>query len=290
MSDIIWLVSYLKSGNTWLRTFLNNYLQDGNNPISINALKYTKGGIASAATLLERELGVEASNLTSSEIESLRPVVYREMAQRDDGQTLFLKVHDAYGYVTNGEPMFPPEATKKVLYILRNPLDVAVSLAFHDGCSFDRAIQKMGDFDFASYTTAEKLSNQVRQYISSWSGHVQSWVDMPAEVSLRVVRYEDMSQKSDQTFAQIVKFMDLPWHEACLHKAIAFSDFKILQQQEQAEGFQERPVGMKAFFRQGQVGGWRMHLSEAQAQRIMADHRSVMERFGYLTAEGMPVY
>lgn len=289
MSDIIWLVSYLKSGNTWLRAFLNNYLQDGDVFVSINALTHTRG-VASAAALIERELGVEASNLTLSEIEIFRPAVYREMARRDDGQTLFLKVHDAYGYVANGEPMFPPEATKRVLYILRNPLDVAVSLAFHDGCSFDRAIQKMGDPDFAYCANTEQLSNQTRQYISSWSRHIQSWVDMTEDVPLCIVRYEDMSQKPGQTFAQIVKFIDLPWDEARLHKAIAFSDFKILQQQEQTEGFQERPVGMKAFFRQGQVGGWREHLSEAQAQRIMADHRPVMERFGYLTAEGRPVY
>ena len=36
--SIVWLASYPKSGNTWLRAVLTSYLRDDGEPASINAL------------------------------------------------------------------------------------------------------------------------------------------------------------------------------------------------------------------------------------------------------------
>ena len=38
MSSIVWLASYPKSGNTWVRAFLQNYINDALKPADINAL------------------------------------------------------------------------------------------------------------------------------------------------------------------------------------------------------------------------------------------------------------
>ena len=38
MSSIVWLASYPKSGNTWVRAFLQNYISDSHKPADINAL------------------------------------------------------------------------------------------------------------------------------------------------------------------------------------------------------------------------------------------------------------
>ena len=40
MPGIIWLASYPKSGNTWLRAFLANYLSNPAKPLPINDLLY----------------------------------------------------------------------------------------------------------------------------------------------------------------------------------------------------------------------------------------------------------
>jgi aryl sulfotransferase len=68
-SGIIWLASYPKSGNTWLRVFLTNYLRDGDQPADLNDLD--GGPIASARLAFEEAVGVEASDLTQAEIERL---------------------------------------------------------------------------------------------------------------------------------------------------------------------------------------------------------------------------
>ncbi len=73
---IVWLASYPKSGNTWMRAFLSNYLADGDKPVDINSLD-TGGPIASARTIFDEAVGVEASDLTQDEIERYRPRVYR---------------------------------------------------------------------------------------------------------------------------------------------------------------------------------------------------------------------
>ena len=51
MSGIVWLASYPKSGNTWLRVLLTNYLRDTGEPADINHLLGGPGaGSASPST------------------------------------------------------------------------------------------------------------------------------------------------------------------------------------------------------------------------------------------------
>ena len=86
MSNIIWLASYPKSGNTWFRVFLANFLRDADEAVDINHLNMML--IASARWLFDAATGVEASDLTPEEIERWRPAVYEHLVQEagDTGQ------------------------------------------------------------------------------------------------------------------------------------------------------------------------------------------------------------
>ncbi|MCI5150341.1 MAG: sulfotransferase domain-containing protein, partial [Candidatus Electrothrix sp. MAN1_4] len=193
---ITWLASYPKSGNTWMRILLTNYWRDGNEPADINSLD--GGPIASARTVFDEAVGVEASDLTPSEIERLRPYVYEQVAKEQE-KTLFLKVHDAYSYTPEGIPMLSQKATKSVLYLIRNPLDVAVSFAHHSNRPIEKIIQRMADSEMALVNGSNQLANQLRQKLLSWSAHVLSWADAPG-LNLRIVRYEDMRLHPLSTF------------------------------------------------------------------------------------------
>ena len=102
---IVWLASYPKSGNTWMRAFLSNYLADGDAPVDINSLD-TGGPIASARAVFDDAVGVEASDLTQDEIERYRPRVYLQVAA-NSSETLYLKIHDAFTYTPDGSPLVP---------------------------------------------------------------------------------------------------------------------------------------------------------------------------------------
>lgn len=281
--NIIWLASYPKSGNTWMRVFLTNYLRNADTPADINDLEFM--GMASNRDLFDTYAGIESSDLTHEEIYAARPAVYRLLAQdsSDSPELRFIKVHDAYTRLPDGCPLFPADATKGAIYIIRNPLDVAVSRRAHFNETLDQAVAGMANPKARFAATQRALRTQLRYTLGAWSSHVCSWLDSPTGFPVHVVRYEDMSQHPYDTFAQVLAFVGLPIQPVRLEQALRFSQFDTLQRQETAHGFRERPQPMARFFRSGKIGSWQEQLTAAQLAQIIADHGTVMRRFGYLS-------
>lgn len=286
MSKIIWLASYPKSGNTWFRIFLTNFLRNSDQPADINDLDPTP--IAAGRELFDENLGVTAADLTQSEIEDLRPLLYEYLATRS-AKPLFLKVHDAFTYNASGVPLFPRQATGGVIYFIRNPLDVAVSFAHHIGANLITTLQHLNDPTYGLALQGKRLHEQLPQRLLSWSDHVCSWLDR-SSLPVQVIRYEDMVLDSVATFRAATRFAGLPDDVPRLEKALAFSTFDELQKQEQAKGFRERTSFTSSFFRKGKIGDWRNVLLPEQATTVIDAHRAVMRRFGYLTAVDEPVF
>jgi sulfotransferase family protein len=287
MNKIYWLASYPKSGNTWMRIFLTNYLEDADQPADINKLK--GGPIASDRDLFDRWAGVEASDLPAEEIADLRPYVYRQMALHI-GHPLYLKVHDACTRNSEGEPLFPQDVTAGVLYMIRNPLDVCVSYAHHGGRPVEQVAENLCRADADVPENLERIAPQLLQRLLSWSDHVRSWVDdsgMPATV----IRYEDLLTRPEAEFERALRSLQLDLDPARLRKAIAFSSFDATQEQEKRVGFKEKAMRADAlFFREGRAGTWRAELGAAVVDKIVSAHRDVMRRFGYLDASDAPLF
>ena len=221
MGGIYWLASYPKSGNTWLRTFLHNLQEDGDEPADINDL--STGSIAAARGWLDEVLGFDTAELTPDEVERLRPSVYDWSARSDD--TDYHKIHDAYTLTADGEPLVGRAATLGAVYIIRDPRDVAPSTANHWHCTVDEAITDMGRNEAVLAGTRRALPSQVRQRLLGWSGHVLSWVDAPA-LRCHVMRYEDMLADPLRTFTAAAAFLGLPDDEERVAKAVRFSSFE----------------------------------------------------------------
>lgn len=279
-----WLASYPKSGNTWFRTFLANYQCGEDGPIDINALH--TGGIASARKMIDDILCLETSDLDPDEIDRLRPLVHDW--QDDAREIIYQKTHDAYAIVADGTPLLGTQQTRGALYFIRNPLDVAISYAHHNGTDIDKAIERMGRDNHGLNRSKQSIYRQVRQHMGTWSQHVLSWVDAPA-LNLLVVRYEDMHSDPHDQFKRAITHLGLAFDAERFARALRFSAFDVVKQQEAISGFVERPGGMDGFFRKGKAGDWRGQLSDAQIARIIADHAPVMQRFGYLDAAGNPL-
>jgi len=87
-----------------------------------------------------------------------------------------------------------------------------------------------------------------------------------------------------------VRFCGLPWDAARVRKAVTFSDFSELRDQEQTNGFRERPLRSSgAFFRSGKSGSWRDELPLDLAEQVIHTHRASMRHFGYLDENNLPV-
>jgi len=282
MKNIVWLVSYPKSGNTWFRMFLTNYLTNAGEPVPLANIK--SSSMASDAGCFEEITGLDPFELTPDEVELYRPGVCRVLSleAEEGGQTLYKKAHDAYTVNTSGEPLFPEEVSKQALCFVRNPLDVCVSYANHSAANVGKTITFLLNEEAH---LAGSRTGQLRQKLLSWSGHVKSWREQSA-IPTRFVRYEDMQWKPAETFSSMIRFLGLDYDEERLSRALAFSDFKLLQQMEQEKGFGEKMQLCKNFFWKGKIGNYREHLSEEQVKRITEYHYETMKLFGYIDASG----
>lgn len=277
MSGLVLLASYPKSGNTWMRAFLGSLTcgcrtPDINTELSAHSL--------TGRNKFDAWIGIESSDLIATEVATIRPYVSRRVADMSGG---LLKVHDA-NLVPPGasEPPYPPNSINRVVYIVRDPRDVALSSTHHYGKPIEAIVDDMSNSNFGLGFSRSGLSDGVHQYISSWSRHVESWLDAPA-LKVHLVRYEDMAVEPEQTFWAVTEFLGLQHTPQEVSRAIEAVRFQNLAGKEAQAGFREiSPVANAPFFRRGRSGGWREDLPSALAEQIVRDHGRVMRRFGYL--------
>jgi aryl sulfotransferase len=274
---MVWIASYPKSGNTWVRILLSNLVHGADDrPEDINNLSL-HDGIAGSRRIFEDQTLVDSGLLRPCEIEGLRPSVHDAYAASNTAA--FVKAHDAWTYLPDGTPLLGRGA-RAALYLVRDPRDVAVSFAFFQAVSLDHTIEQMNrpGTSFAS-------DSQVRQRVDDWSGHVRGWLDQ-TDLPVHLIRYEDLQADTPSVLRRALHFLGASFEseaaeEDSIARAVRHASFAELQRQERENGFIERSTRQELFFRQGRVGDWRRHLSEAQVRRIESAHAPTMTRLGY---------
>lgn len=277
MGRIVWLASYPKSGNTWMRAFLHNVIHDRGGPLDLNAISGS-AMMDAGRRYYEPFLTKPWEEIDAEDAMRLRPRVQRAMAESSRG-TVLVKTHSMLTGLS-GIPSHDPELTLGAIYVVRDPRDVAVSYADHLGITIDGAIESMATPD----AMTEVSEKGVAEFLGSWSQHVSSWTAQEGATVI-ALRYEDMLATPKQTFGQVVRFLHLDVPASVVRKAIENTAFDKLTRQEARKGFGERSEKQERFFRRGRAGGWRAILSAEQRARIEADHGAVMRRYGYLDDE-----
>ena len=110
--NLLWLASYPKSGNTWMRMLLANYFGEEDEPHDINTPGVTNG-IASTRLFFDYVHGVDSTVLTDDEVQNLRPFVYDFLSSEANDLT-WMKVHDAQQDVGDQALLFPASASRTV--------------------------------------------------------------------------------------------------------------------------------------------------------------------------------
>ncbi|MEA3477953.1 MAG: sulfotransferase domain-containing protein, partial [Bacteroidota bacterium] len=236
--NIVWLASFPKSGNTWFRIFLSNLFSDSPHPVNINEM--TETIISSNRSIIDSYLGFHSSELTAEEIDDLRPEVFRRFSDEKEGLA-FIKTHEAWTLNSRGNPIFPEEITKGVVYIVRNPLDIAISYSFHNNQSIDKTISILNNDISKLCEEKDKLNTQTQQILTSWSNHVSSWTK-DSKLPVHIIRYEDMLDDPLISFKSAVEFLNLEYGESEIINAINNSSFETLNEMETSNGFKERGI------------------------------------------------
>lgn len=272
---LVWLASYPKSGNTWLRAFLANYFIDATAPVSINEMQTISFGDSSAPAYAD--LGrCNPATLGPAQIAALRERHLERVSR--NGQVNFVKTHNANIRVA-GRWLIPARLTRAAVYIIRDPRDLVLSYADHFGLDPAAAATAIASAENRVPTN----SRTVMQFLGNWSDHVRSWA-RAKDFPVLVLRYEDMLADAQAQFERVLRLIGAPIDTATLAQATRFSGFDALAAQEKAAGFREKGHSQQRFFRKGVSGQWRDALPGDIVKRIGADHGAVMKRHGYLTS------
>ena len=262
MQGIIWIASYPKSGSTWLRVFLANWLSGSDEPVPIGelhkyALSFQDNWPALWKHVTGNALPNEAVQLARrAEVQRALPAYAARLGT--NGSVVFCKTHSARGLI-GGYETIASDITLGAINIVRDPRAIAPSLARFNDLSMSETVAMMADAD------SRLGGRKVDQYVSSWSRHVQSWLNTGL-----TLRYEDLPK----AFENVLTYLNLPI-DGRLAKAIEFSSLSEMKRQEGVSGFPEAKNGR--FF-----GDTSQRLPEDLRKIIERDHAVMMSTLGYL--------
>lgn len=278
MKHLIWLASYPKSGNTWLRILLDSILHHQGEPVNINQINTAGLGIT-RRQYFDEFLEFDSGELSMSETNFFKRKYYLQFGF-DAVEDIFIKTHEANVMVGDREHLIPEEVTKLCIYIVRNPLDIVGSLASHYHVGIDKAIEIMGNNQFTSFRPKEGITSNVPEFIGDWSLNVKSWLNSK-ELPLILVKYEELLDQPIETLSKILSALNLPVIKTILQRALVNHNFTRLANQEKDQGFREKIVDSRGFFRKGKSGSWKEELTQRQIQRVVNTHHEVMVKLNY---------
>ena len=271
--SIVWLASYPKSGNTWLRIFLANYLTNPDEPLPINKAQLY------ALSDADAEYYKTVSGGMIDVYDNPQALKYRErvlqLFMSSGADVNLVKTHNRRA-VGLGVPLIPPKYTRSAIYVMRNPLDVVLSYGRHFGQTQDEATESLCRSD----NGVNPDEAHVAQFLGSWQDHVESWTSFAPYPTL-VLKYEDMLSDPEEAFGKVIRHFGMDPEPERLRKAIRHASFKELKKQETETGFAERSPRSTAFFAKGESGQWHNDLAPELVQKIRQTNKRAMKRFGY---------
>ena len=276
---IIWIASYPKSGNTWVRYFLKSYSEQKDKKLSLKSTKNDNFFTLNFPNLsLLKELGIEYKNF---------PNIVKNWIQMQDfinlnGSVNYYKTHNAMCTINN-YPFTNKENTLGGIYLVRDPRDVLISYSNHLALAHKETMIRMFDSKNGEYQPTEnEIYNST--ITGSWSDNYNSWKNYNSREIL-IIRYEDLVLDTFKTFSKIIKYLsgltDFEFDEEKIKYSIEKTNFNNLKQLEEKEGFKEKGKG-KVFFRSGRVGDWEKKLDRSIAEEVEKKFKKEMSELNYI--------
>ena len=266
MKRIVWVASYPKSGNTWVRLFiaaLRHRMKSADEPFNPNAIaNEAEFHQDNARRLYEPLFNRGWAAATKVDMAHARPLVHQWIAKSAKKATPIVKTHNA-NISVDGAPTITQAVTRGAIYVVRHPFDVAVSVKDHFGApDYDVAIQQML---FKNYVQ-RKDDRFVDAPVGSWSQNVRSWIETP-NPKIHVVRYEDLLGDPAQHFAKIAGILGVT-DRAKIERAVSDVEFGVLKAAEEKSGFVETSSRAEKFFARGIAGSGEALLNDAQKKAL----------------------
>ena len=273
---IIWIASYPKSGNTWVRAFLSSYLYSSDGLFNFNLLN--KIGEFPDHNILNKFMD-------SKDFHNLKEISKHWTKVQEfmnlNRKLIFLKTHSALCTI-NGNKFSNNDNTLAFIYIVRDPRNVVLSLSNHFGTSQEENFKAIADKQYIIYP---QTNNQLipATLVGSWNVHYSSWKNFNLANKI-FIRYEDLINDTEKTFKKIINFLskysEIKYNEEKLVNAINSTQFDKLRKYENKYGFN---MGQKnKFFHLGKENNWRNLLDPKIDKKITNQFSLEMKELEYI--------
>ena len=268
---ILWLASYPKSGNTWLRLLISNYLWSESTNIFDN-LEY----IPKFPKKNYFEGIVDEESLKKDRLEVFKYFIPAQEIINKNNELKILKTHNFAGSI-KGYPFTNSKNSSGAIYIVRDPRSVVVSRAYHNDYEFEKSTERIMSNKNVS------LNDGFMEARLTWKIHYLSWkkIDIPKII----IKYEDLFSDPLNQFLEVLKFINqfkkVKMDENKIKEVIKKCSFVNLLDNEKKFGFIEN-LGKENFFRKGLVDEWKTVLKENLVKKIEKEFFEEMKELKYL--------
>ena len=279
---IIWLSSYPKSGNTWLRSLLASYYFSKEGDFNFNLLKNIDQFPSYDYFKNYNKTFINPTDTAEFWIEEQKKI-------NSNNKVKFFKTHNALCKINNYS-FTDSKNTLAAIYIIRDPRNVITSLANHYEIDADQAFEFM--------TTEQKAITQKKEnsYVGfvalfSWIFHQESWTNNKLFPTL-IIRYEDLQNETFLTLKKVIAFIEKQinsknsFNRDKAKKSVQSCDFERLKKLEINEGFNESPISKKDnsrinFFKLGKDNDYKKLLTEELISKMNLKFKNEIKKFNY---------
>ena len=280
---IIWLTSYPKSGNTWLRYLLSNYFFNKENTFNFDIKNHINKfpsdiHFSFLNEYQKNEIIKKPEKISKYWIKAQQQIIIKT------NNVIFFKTHYPL-LVLNNNYFTDEENTLAIIHIVRDPRDVVVSYANFLDNDYDKVIE---------FVTSKKLTarHEFKKHslgfdlMGSWAFHYASWKTGLIKIPRILIRYEDLLDDVNKEFTYLIKFLSKILKFSPDNNQLKFSiknsEFVTLSKYEKKIGFSESNLSNKLFFNKGEKKQWQFKLNTNQLKKIENHFHKEMIELGYI--------
>ena len=282
---IIWIASYPKSGNTWVRSLLSTYLYSENGSFNFSLLnKILKFPSKKYLEYFTKDFS-DIKKISEYWIAS-----QERINLQNENKSIFLKTHSALCTLEKN-PFTNKKNTQAVIYIVRDPRNVITSVGNHYSMNIKESYNFVTDKN--RIITQDKWGGDnfgISEVLGSWSDHYKSWKNMNFAPILNI-KYEDLINDTKKSLIEIINFLqnftEIKIDNEKISKTVESCNFENLRKMEKKEGFIEAAYSEKLnkkvnFFHLGKKNNWKNLLNQEMEKKITEAFHHEMKELKYI--------